>query len=153
MGTIIRKGNNKDLPALLAMIKETAEFSKQPDAVKNSVEQMKHEQDFFCFYIAENNEKIIGAAIYFFAYFSWVGKTLYLDELYVKPDYRGKKVGSKLLKKIFETAQEEQCNWLRWQVLDWNEKAISLYKKIGANISNDHLNCDFNKEEIAKFLD
>ena len=152
MNTIIRKGNTEDFPALFEMIKETAEFAKKLNAVKNSIEQMKSEQEFFSFYIAEKDGKIIGTAVYFFAYFSWVGKTLYLDELYVKPNYRGKKVGSKLLRKIFETAKEEQCHWLRWQVLDWNKNAIALYKKIGARISNDHLNSDFNEKDIEKFL-
>lgn len=153
MNLTIRKGKESDLPAALGLIKKLAEFEKEPDAVTNTVERMKKERNFFGFFVAEIDQKIVGVAIYFFAYFTWVGKSLYLDDLYVKPDYRGQKVGSKLLRKIFELAKKESCQRLRWQVLDWNTNAVELYKKLGAHISSEWLNCDFHKEDIDNFLE
>jgi GNAT superfamily N-acetyltransferase len=63
-------------------------------------------------------------ALYFFAYFTWMGKSLYLDDLYVKESFRGNKIGSNLLKEIFEFAKQEKCKRVRWQVLNWNKPAI-----------------------------
>jgi GNAT superfamily N-acetyltransferase len=153
MNITIRTGEEKDLPALLALIKELAAFEKAPDAVTNTIQRMVDEQQYFGFFIAEKDGEIIGAAIYFFAWFTWVGKSLYLDDLYVKPAYRGQKVGSKLLRKIFEIAKKEDCQRLRWQVLDWNSNAINIYKKAGAHISSEWLNCDFHKKDIEDFLE
>lgn len=153
MKITIRMGEEKDLPALLGLIKELAAFEKAPDAVTNTIERMADEQHLFGFFVAEKDGEIIGAAIYFFAWFTWVGKSLYLDDIYVKPDYREQKVGSRLLRKIVELAKKEDCQRLRWQVLDWNANAIALYKKAGAHISSEWLNCDFHKEDIEKYLE
>lgn len=152
MEVVIRKGEPADFPALLGLIKELALFEKEPDAVTNSVEQMQQEQQHFEFYVAEYDGEIIGAAVYFFAYYTWVGKSMYLDDLYVKPEYRRQKVGSKLIRKIFQIAQTEKCQRLRWQVLDWNTDAIAFYKKIGAKVISEWLNCDFTADEIDKCL-
>jgi GNAT superfamily N-acetyltransferase len=152
MAVIIRKGEEKDFPAIMELIKELAAFEKAPNSVKNSVEQMKQEKDTFGFFVAEEDGKILGAAIYFFAYYTWVGKSLYLDDLYVKSEFRRKKVGGMLLRKLFELAKEENCKRLRWQVLDWNKDAIAFYKKHNATISDEWLNCDFDEEGITQFL-
>ena len=144
MKTTIRKATEADFPAILKMIKELATFEKAPEKVTNSVEQMKNEKDLFGCFVAENEEnRIIGFALYFFAYYTWVGKSLYLDDIYIKEEFRGNGIGSVLLKKIFEVAKNENCKRLRWQVLDWNTPAIELYKKIGADIDSEWLNCDF----------
>jgi GNAT superfamily N-acetyltransferase len=153
MNITIRTGEEKDLPALLALIKELAAFEKAPDAVTNTIQRMVDEQQYFGFFVAEKDGEIIGAAVYFFAWFTWVGKSLYLDDIYVKPAYRRRKVGSKLLRKIFEHARKEDCQRLRWQVLDWNSNAIDIYKKAGAHISGEWLNCDFHKKDIEDFLE
>jgi GNAT superfamily N-acetyltransferase len=89
-------------------------------------------------------------ALYFYAYFTWVGKSLYLDDLYVKPEHRGKGIGTALLDKIFEKAKSENCRRLRWQVLNWNTPAIKMYEKAGAIIDNEWSNCDFDYEELKR---
>ncbi len=147
----IRKGTEKDFPAILELIKELAAFEKGLKEVTNSVEKMQKEKNIFHSFVAEIDNKIIGIAIYFFAYFTWVGKSLYLDDIYVKEDYRGQKIGIKLLKKIFEIAKKENCSRVRWQVLDWNYQAVKFYEKYGAKISKEWLNCDFNKKDIEDF--
>ncbi len=139
---IIRKGYEADFEAVLEMIKELALFEREPDAVINTVERMHEEKDYFQFYVAEIDGKIVGMALYFFAYYTWVGKSLYLDDLYVKPEYRGMNIGKALLEKIIEVAKEEKCKRMRWQVLDWNSKAIEFYKKMNASLSQEWINCD-----------
>ena len=148
----IRKGVEKDFPELLGLIKELAEFEKAPQAVTNSLDRMKEEQNLFGFFVAINDEIIVGAALYFFAYYTWVGKSLYLDDIYVKPEYRGQQIGSKLMRKIFELAKEENCQRLRWQVLDWNTPAVEMYRKMGAQMSNEWINCDFLSADIENYL-
>jgi len=82
-----------------------------------------------------------------------VGKSLYLDDIYVKEDYRGQKIGTKLLKKIFEVAKKENCSRVRWQVLDWNNPAIKFYEKSEVKISKEWLNCDFDSKGMKEFLE
>lgn len=152
MAVIIRKGDEKDFPALMGLINELASFEKVPGAVKNSIEQMREEKDAFDFFVAEEDGKILGTAVYYFAYSTWVGKSLYLDDLYVKEGLRGRKIGTMLLGKVFELAKKEKCKRLRWQVLDWNKDAIAFYTKRGAAISKEWLNCDFDQKGIEEFL-
>jgi ribosomal protein S18 acetylase RimI-like enzyme len=90
-------------------------------------------------------------ALYFFAYYTWVGKSLYLDDLYVKESYRKLKIGSALLNEVMKIAKAENCKRVRWQVLHWNQNAINLYKKVGAFIDEEWLNCDFDAEGIRNF--
>lgn len=149
---IIRKAEPKDFPEILRMIQDLAEFEKAPEQVINSVEKMNNEKDLFgCFLAVNENEEILGMALYFFSYFTWVGKSLYLDDLYVKPEYRCKGIGTKLLEEIFALAKKENCSRLRWQVLNWNTSAIKLYEKLGAKIDNEWSNCDFDYQQIQKF--
>lgn len=152
MNVKIRKGTSQDFPALLGLVLELADFEKSSGSVINSVEQMEMEKDSFEFLLAQNESEIIGMAVYFPAYSTWVGKSLYLDDLYVKKEYRGQKVGTKLLRGLFTIAQNENYNRLRWQVMDWNTGAKNFYEKIGAKMGDKWFNCDFDKAAILHFL-
>ena len=148
----IRLAEEKDFPQILRFIKELAEFEKAPEKVINTVDDMKKEKEFFgCFLAVNDSDEIIGMALYFFAYFTWVGKSLYLDDLFVKPEFRGMGIGQDLLDKIFKLAKTENCKRLRWQVINWNSKAIDLYERVGADIDNEWSNCDMDAEQIMKF--
>jgi GNAT superfamily N-acetyltransferase len=143
MSIVIRKATESDFPSVFSLIMELAEFQGMPERLLNSVQQMKEEQDIFQCLVAETDSKeIVGIASYFFAYFTWVGKSLYLDDLYVKQSYRGLKIGSHLLNEIFRVAKVENCKRVRWLVSKWNADAIRLYKKIGAEIDEQALVCD-----------
>jgi GNAT superfamily N-acetyltransferase len=144
----IRKGEEADFPVLLGLIKDLAAFEGAPEQVKNSLSQMRREKDSFGFFVAEEDGKILGAAVYFFAYYTWVGRSLYLDDLYVRPEHRRKKVGSLLLGRVFQLAKQEKCQRLRLQVLDWNKPAIEFYKKHGGTITGEWLTCDFDVERL-----
>ncbi|HCP08864.1 MAG TPA: GNAT family N-acetyltransferase [Candidatus Moranbacteria bacterium] len=152
MKITIRKADEKDFTAVFSLIKELAIFEKQPEKVTNSVEQMRSEKDFFQCYIAENESKeLIGMTVFFFAYYTWVGKSLYIDDLYVKETYRGKQIGTKLLKKIFEIAKKENCKRVSCLVSTWNNPAIELYKKYGAHIDSESRSFNFDETKIKEF--
>lgn len=148
----IRKAKENDFPAILTLIKELAVYEKSPEKVTNSVELMSKEKDYFnCFVAETENDEIVGMALYFFAYYTWVGKSLYLDDIYVRENFRNKKIGSALLRKIFVTAKEQDCKRIRWQVLNWNKSAIEVYRKAGALIEDEWLNCTMECDKIKNF--
>lgn len=152
MSIHIRKAEEADFPAILEMIKGLALFEKAPEKVTNSVEQMQEEKDLFRCVVAETKTgEIVGMALWFYAYYTWVGKSLYLDDLFVKESHRKNKIGTLLLNYIMEVARNENCKRVRWQVLNWNTNAIELYRKAGAVIDGEWLNCDFDAEGIKNF--
>jgi GNAT superfamily N-acetyltransferase len=152
MNISIRKATEEDFPSVLSLIKELAAFEKSPEKVTNSVDQMREERHLFdCFVVETEKGEIVGLALYFFAYFTWVGKSLYLEDIYIKEPFRKQKIGTALLKKVFEIAREENCKRVRWQVLNWNLSAIQMYKKAGAEIDDEWLNCNFDIDAIKNF--
>jgi len=139
----IRKATELDFEQIILLFKEFAEFEKHPEKMVNSVERMETEKDLFNCFVAETpDNEIVGYAVYFFCYFTWTGKSLYMDDLYVKPDYRGIGVGSMLINQVISYAKETGCHKLRWQVSDWNKPAKDFYRKLGAEISDVEQNCD-----------
>ena len=139
----IRSVHEDDFPQIVDLFKELASFQKTPDKMKNSVERMLEEKEFFHAFVAENEEKqIIGYVTYFFSYHTWSGKAMYMDDLYVKEAYRKNGIGQDLLNAVIDFAKESQCHKLRWQVSHWNTNAQEFYKKIGAEIDDVEWNCD-----------
>lgn len=133
----------KDFEELISLFQEFATFEKLPDMMTNSVEKMKEEKEYFRGFVArDENKNLLGYVTYFFAYYTWVGKSLYMDDLYVRDKYRGKGVGSSLINKVISFAKEQKCNRLRWQVSNWNHPAISFYERLGAEINKTEMNCD-----------
>lgn len=101
------------------------------------------EKDQFHCLVAETPKKgIAGYVTYFFCYFTWIGKSMYMDDLYVKPEFRGCGIGTKLIHRIIKYAKDSHCHKIRWQVSGWNEKSIAFYKKLGAAVNNVEHNCD-----------
>jgi len=148
----IRTAKTEDYQTVIDLITELAIFEKAGEQVTNTAKQMFEEKDYFKCLVAENDKhQIIGFALYFYAYFTWIGKSLYLDDLFIKKEYRNQGIAKMFLNEIFEDARRENCKRVRWQVLDWNTDAIEFYKKIGAKLDNEWINCDYNKEEIQEF--
>ncbi len=139
----IRAVEETDFLQIVSLFKEFATFEKMPEQMTNSVERMSKEKDFFhCFVAETKDKKIIGYVTYFFCYYTWIGKSLYMDDLYVKPEYRANGIGTKLINKVIQFAKDSECNKLRWQVSDWNKPAIDFYTHIGAKIDSNEHNCD-----------
>lgn len=143
MSVNIRPAVQADFIQIIELFKEFATFEKLPHKMINSVDRMNKEQDYFnCFVAETTDKKIIGYVTYFFCYYTWTGKSLYMDDLYVTRAYRANGIGTRLLNKVIEFARQAECHKLRWQVSNWNKHAINFYKNIGAEIDHVEQNCD-----------
>lgn len=143
-GITIRSFNENDIEAVYALIKEFAEFQKSGHMLTITVEQMKKDIGLFQCIVAENtNNEIVGFVSYFNSYYSWSGKALYIDDLYVMQSYRKQGIGAGLLNAIVQLAKETNCKKVRWQVSNWNSNGIEFYKNFGAAIDEVEINCDY----------
>ena len=143
MEAVIRRAGQQDFKKIYSLIKEFSIFQGTPEKVTITVEQMTEERSLFQCFIAEvDNKEVIGFASFFFAYYSWSGKALYLDDLYVQEGFRKQGVGKKMLDAVIELAKTERCKKVRWQVSKWNLNAVDFYKRTGATIDEVEINCD-----------
>ncbi|HLP21801.1 MAG TPA: GNAT family N-acetyltransferase, partial [Chitinophagales bacterium] len=100
---------------------------------------------------ADTNE-IIGMALYYTAYSTWKGKMLFLDDLVVTESYRRYGIGRKLINEFLLEAKNQEVNQVRWQVLDWNERAIEFYKSLNVQFDSEWITVKMSKEQIADYL-
>jgi GNAT superfamily N-acetyltransferase len=156
MDISIRKGTKQDLPQVLILIKELAEYERALHEVSNTVEQMEMDgfgkDPLFGFFVAETDGKIVGMALYYYRYSTWKGKRMYLEDIIVTEEYRRKRIGRLLFKAIMQQALDDNCSGMMWQVLDWNEPAIGFYKKYDSEFHYDWVNCNLDIEKIKSFL-
>lgn len=153
---LIREGKKSDLPRVLELIKELAAFEKAPDEVINTVELMERDgfgpAPIFGFFVAENENGIVGISLYYWRYSTWKGKRLYLEDIVVTARERGKGIGKLLFHRTMQHCLEENCSGMMWQVLNWNEPAIDFYKKYGSSLDNEWMNCTLEREQIQTLL-
>ncbi len=155
MSIIIRDAVDQDYPTIIAALKEFAVFQKtSPDKVTNTAELMKEEQQYFKCFVAETEDgTFAGMATCFFAYYTWSGKSLYLDDLYVKEPFRKQKLGKRLLDKVFEFAKAENCKRIHWLVSNWNTNAIDFYARCGASFYKEEYVCYVDEAGIEKYVE
>ncbi|HEX7357568.1 MAG TPA: GNAT family N-acetyltransferase [Ignavibacteriaceae bacterium] len=139
---LIRAAKEEDTPAIFSLIKELAEFEKLSAQIETTENELHKtlfgENKFVEILIAEYDKKIVGQAIFLKNFSTFLGKPgIYLEDLYVKPEMRGKGIGRALLDKIILLAKERNYGRVEWSVLDWNTSAIEFYKKIGARPMED----------------
>lgn len=140
----VRFAESTDMAAVLELIKELAVYEKAGSEVSNSIEQLKEDgfgvnPSFECL-VALINQKVIGFALFYTSYSTWKGKCLYLEDLCVKEEFRRNGVGKKLFEATLKIARERKMKRLSWQVLDWNQSAISFYKKYNAVLDPEWIN-------------
>ncbi|KAH0945136.1 hypothetical protein HN011_002930 [Eciton burchellii] len=133
---IIRKAKREDCAAIRALIQELADFEKMSDQPRIDYKTLERDGFdehplFFC-NVATFDEKLIGYALFFYTYSTWRGKSMFMDDLYVTPQFRGKHVGIRLLKSVAKEAVENNCCRLDFMVLKWNP-ATEFYKIQGAS--------------------
>lgn len=140
----LRPGQPADVPQVFALVQELALFEKAPDQVTNTPEAMLRDgfgpNPLFGLIVAEAGGQIVGMSLYYFRYSTWKGKRLYLEDLIVTESWRGRGLGEALLYATIERAREENCTGLMWQVLDWNQPAITFYQKFGARFDAEWVN-------------
>ena len=129
----IRKGEKKDLPTILELIKELAEYENSLHEVSINLKDLENdgfnEAPSYYFLVAEKNDKIVGMSFYWIRYSTWKGKFLFLEDFIVKTKYRRQGVGKKLFNATIKICQKLKLNGMCWQVLDWNKPAIEFYKQ------------------------
>lgn len=154
----IRKGEIEDLPRVLELVNELAVYEKAPEEVINTVAKMEQDgfgpNPVFGFFVAEKNEsrEIVGISIYYYRYSTWKGKRLYLEDIVVTESERGNGAGKLLFDQTMQKCLDNGCSGMTWQVLDWNEPAINFYKKYGADLDGEWINCNLQDFQIRKIL-
>lgn len=133
----IRSASADDSELILRFITDLAIYENARDAVVTTATGIRHSlfarDSTTRAIICEIDQQPVGFAVYFFNYSTWLGKHgLYLEDLYVSPEYRGMGAGKALLKHLAQIALSKDCGRFEWSVLDWNEPAIKFYQSIGA---------------------
>lgn len=156
MEFLVRKATKEDMPQVLELINELAVFEKEPEAVIIDVEDLKRdgfgENPMFTCFVAEVERKIQGMALLYFRYSTWKGKTVHLEDLIVREEYRGKGLGSALYSKVIAFAEAEGVKRTEWVVLDWNRNAVDFYERTGAIVFRDWWTVQMNEGGMKKFL-
>jgi len=142
----IRPALKEDCARMLELIKELAVYEKAPDEVtvdfNHFVESGFGEQPVWWAYVAEVDNTVQGFALYYIRYSTWKGQRMYLEDILVTEQMRGKGLGKLLLDKLIEVAKEKKYSGIVWQVLEWNEPAINFYKKYPAvKFDSEWTNC------------
>ena len=156
MNITIRKSQKEDMPRVLELIQELADFEKEPHEVEVTVEDLQKDgygnlPKFTCF-VAEIDNTIEGIALVYFRYSTWKGQVLHLEDLIVSQEKRGSGLGSLLLDEVVKFGDQLGVKRISWEVLDWNESAIKFYEKKGANVMRDWDVVQLNKEGIKTYL-
>jgi len=156
MDYTIRLAVKEDMINVHRLITELAVFEKEPNAVEVSVEDLKQagfsEQPAFKVYVAEEDTQIIGMALFYERYSTWVGKIIHLEDLIVTQKSRGTGVGKALYTTLLEYASALGVKRVTWEVLDWNKNAIDFYESTGAAILDDWRVVHMKEEGLKKFI-
>lgn len=152
----IRKGVEKDMQSVHNLITELAVFEKEPEAVEitvnNLIEDGFSENPKFNIFVAEEENTIIGIALFYERYSTWKGKTIHLEDLIVTKNRQKIGAGKALYTAVLKYAFDNDFNRVAWEVIDWNKNAIEFYKSTGATYLNDWSVVQMNKENLAKFI-
>lgn len=136
-GLTIRKATEEDIPLIFTLTKELAEFENltheltaDEDSFRESLFGVRRYAEVL---IAELNGAAAGQALFFHNFSTFKGRPgIYLEDIYVRPSFRGKGIGKKLMEEVIAIARERKCKRVEWVVLDWNKRAIDFYKSRGA---------------------
>ncbi|HEY9813349.1 MAG TPA: GNAT family N-acetyltransferase [Candidatus Sericytochromatia bacterium] len=152
-GLIVRSATPADVPAIFNLIQALAEYEKLSHAVTGNPENLEQHlfgsKPYAEAIIAEYEEKSVGFALFFHNYSTFLTQPgIYLEDLFVLPQYRRQGIGKALLTYLAKLAVSRDCGRLEWSVLDWNESAIAFYKSMGASILDEWRICRVNDESL-----
>ena len=155
---MIRHARVEDSEQIHNLIVELAIYEKEPDAVTATVEQIRetlfNENPVASCHVAEIDGEIVGIAIWFLNYSTWLGKAgLYLEDLFVKPEFRGRGLGLELMRTLAKFCVENGFERFQWWVLDWNEPSIEFYKSIGAQAMDEWTVYRLSGQDLVNFAD
>lgn len=138
----IREAQRSELHIVRDLVYELAVYEKAPEALVATLEEYENafDEKLIEVLVAVYSDKIIGIALYYTTFSTWKGKTLYLEDFYVQPEYRAYGVGKLLFDAFLDKARSLGVRQTKWQVLDWNELGLNFYKKYNANIEKNWWN-------------
>jgi GNAT superfamily N-acetyltransferase len=151
----IRRAEARDVPEILALIRDLAEYERAPEEAIATAEDLLRdgfsEAPRFFVELAEWDGRVAGFAFWFFNYSTWLGRPgLYLEDLFVRPAFRGHGIGKALLVHLARVALDEGCGRFQWQVLDWNTPAIEFYEALGAKRLGEWITMRVSGEGLAR---
>jgi GNAT superfamily N-acetyltransferase len=154
----LRNAVPADIPLMLDYIRELAEYEREADkAVARAEDLERHlfgERPVAYAVMAEWDGQDAGWAIWFYSFSTWEGRPgLYLEDLYVRPRFRGTGVGKALLKHLAAVAVENGCTRYVWQVLDWNTPSLDFYEAMGASVLREWLTCRVEGEALLRLAE
>ena len=158
MSITIRQARPTDANAIYDMIYELAVYEKAPEEVVTTPDEIKatlfgsdsKTEALIC----EIDGKVAGYAVFFTSYSTWLGRNgIYMEDLYISPDYRCAGAGKALLKYIAQCAVQRKCGRLEWSVLDWNKPAIDFYLSIGALPQSEWVRYRLDGDALLKFAE
>ncbi len=158
MSLVISIAKESDVATLYRLTVALAEYErKTPEQILVTEQKLKKwafgPNKAFEAIIAYWEGKPVGMAAYFSVWVGFAGETaLYLEDLFVLPEYRGRGIGTKLMQELANKAKERECYQMRWSVFDWNETAIEFYKKLGAEVRQDLLSVRLDNANFAFLL-
>ena len=155
MATTIRTATPADVPQILTFVRALATYEREPDAVIATEADLLRDgfgpNPFYFCLIAEQDGQPAGFAFYFFNYSTWVGRPgIYLEDIFVHPEFRGLGIGKALLQAVAAVALEKGCKRLQWAVLDWNTPAIDFYRAMGAEFLAEWRNVRVSGEALQR---
>ncbi|MEN0584231.1 MULTISPECIES: GNAT family N-acetyltransferase [unclassified Kosakonia] len=158
MSITIRPARPTDANAIFAMIYELAVYEKAPEEVITTADEIRETlfgtESKTEALICEIEGKAVGYAVFFTSYSTWLGRNgIYMEDLYVSPDFRGNGAGKAMLQKIAQYAVERRCGRLEWSVLDWNQPAIDFYQSIGARAQSEWVRYRLDGDALLKFAE
>ena len=144
MGMNIRRAVKEDCPRLMELVRELAVYEKAPNEVTVSLEHFEEsgfgKNPVWWAFVADTEDGIQGFALYYIRYSTWKGQAMYLEDILVTEDARGKGIGKLLFDQLIVEAKEKGFDRMIWQVLELNEPAINFYKKYNASFDGEWLN-------------
>jgi GNAT superfamily N-acetyltransferase len=154
----IRPAHVEDVPIILELIRDLATYERAPNEVTATEEQLIDvlfgERPAAEVLLGFEGQSPVGFAVFFYNFSTWLGRPgLYLEDLFVKPEKRGKGYGRALLVELAKIARDRGCGRMEWAVLDWNEPAIKFYRTLGAKPMHEWTVFRLTGDEIARLAD
>ncbi|PPB51258.1 diadenosine tetraphosphatase [Campylobacter hyointestinalis subsp. hyointestinalis] len=153
----IREAKKEDLDSIINLIKELAKYENMEDQItftKDDYEKSLFEKQYAKALVCEYKNNIIGYAIYFYSFSTFLGKGgIYLEDIYIQKEFRNKGIGKKILKTLAQICINENLGRLEWACLDWNEPSLAFYKKIGAKTLDEWISLRVDGQNLIKLAD
>ncbi len=151
----IKRARSKDVPTIHSFIQQLAEYEREPQAVEATEKDLMRDgfgnDPKFHVLIAKWNQNPVAMAFYFLNYSTWKGRSgIYLEDIIVKPEFRGRGIGNALMATLARTALAKKCFGIRWEVLDWNKPAKDFYSRIGAEFRDHWQSMQITGESLRK---